>query len=547
MLKLLRFALLLTLLMALLAACDPDEEGAIPDTTVDNVVEDEILEDDEDEAGIEDGGGDREEDVGDADDPNLAPEPGPPPFPARTIFVHLFEWLWTDIAQECENFLGPAGYAAVQVSPPQEHLLASGYPWWQRYQPVSYQIESRSGTREEFADMVARCDAVGVDIYVDAVINHMSGMGSGIGSAGTRFTHFDYPGLYDYEDFHHCGITPNDDIVNYNDPEQVRTCELLNLADLNTGSEEVRDTIAAYLNDLISLGVAGFRIDAAKHMAPEDIAAIVSRLDGEPYIYQEVIDVAREPIQAEEYTFIGDVTEFNYGFRLARAFSGGNLAGLRDLNESTLLLPSTEAVVFVDNHDNQRGHGAGGNVITHKTPELYRLAQIFTLSYPYGYPRVMSSYPFVDTDAGPPGEGPDTDPVYDGADDGPDPDCFEEWVCEHRWPAIAGMVGFHNFTAPNFFVSDWWSNNRDQIAFGRGELGFVVINASDQPLQRTFQTSLPAGAYCNVVEAGVDALAAYGGECAGTVFEVDGAGQMALEVAPMDAVAFHIGAHLPAE
>src|SRR5215207_9038877 len=56
--------------------------------------------------------------------------------PARTVFVHLFEWKWTDIAQECEQFLGPRGYAAVQVSPPQEHIVAPDNPWWERYQPV---------------------------------------------------------------------------------------------------------------------------------------------------------------------------------------------------------------------------------------------------------------------------------------------------------------------------------------------------------------------------------------------------------------------------
>ena len=31
----------------------------------------------------------------------------------------------------------------------------------------------RSGTREEFIDMVSRCKSVGVNIYVDGVINHM--------------------------------------------------------------------------------------------------------------------------------------------------------------------------------------------------------------------------------------------------------------------------------------------------------------------------------------------------------------------------------------
>ena len=33
----------------------------------------------------------------------------------RTTIVHLFEWRWNDIADECERFLGPAGYGGVQV------------------------------------------------------------------------------------------------------------------------------------------------------------------------------------------------------------------------------------------------------------------------------------------------------------------------------------------------------------------------------------------------------------------------------------------------
>lgn len=27
----------------------------------------------------------------------------------RSAMVHLFEWRWVDIANECENFLGPNG------------------------------------------------------------------------------------------------------------------------------------------------------------------------------------------------------------------------------------------------------------------------------------------------------------------------------------------------------------------------------------------------------------------------------------------------------
>ena len=65
-------------------------------------------------------------------------------------FVHLFEWSWKDIAKECEDFLGPKGFDAVQVSPPQEHI--TGDAWWTRYQPVTYSLVSRSGNLAQFKD-----------------------------------------------------------------------------------------------------------------------------------------------------------------------------------------------------------------------------------------------------------------------------------------------------------------------------------------------------------------------------------------------------------
>ena len=80
--------------------------------------------------------------------------------------VHLFEWHWTTIAEECENFLGPHRFGGVQVSPPNENRIVENppgnRPWWERYQPISYKLETRSGTRAQFIDMVQRCNAVGV-------------------------------------------------------------------------------------------------------------------------------------------------------------------------------------------------------------------------------------------------------------------------------------------------------------------------------------------------------------------------------------------------
>jgi alpha-amylase len=102
----------------------------------------------------------------------------------RSAMVHLFEWKWADIATECENFLAPNGFAGVQISPPSENLVIGSRPWWERYQPVSYVLTTRSGTRAQLANMIQRCNAVGVRIYVDAVINHMAA-GNGVGTGGS--------------------------------------------------------------------------------------------------------------------------------------------------------------------------------------------------------------------------------------------------------------------------------------------------------------------------------------------------------------------------
>lgn len=80
----------------------------------------------------------------------------------RTTMVHLFEWPFGDIAAECERFLAGKGYAGVQVSPVSENIIASNRPWWERYQPISYNIATRSGDEAAFLDMTKRCNAVGV-------------------------------------------------------------------------------------------------------------------------------------------------------------------------------------------------------------------------------------------------------------------------------------------------------------------------------------------------------------------------------------------------
>ncbi|RMF62000.1 MAG: ATPase [Bacteroidetes bacterium] len=479
--------------------------------------------------------------------PEAPDEPGRPAtvVDAEGVIVHLFEWRWDDVAAECETFLGPAGYRAVQVSPPTENAVVEDppRPWWERYQPVSYRLENRSGDRAAFADMVARCKAAGVDIYVDAVLNHMTGVYRGRGTAGSTFSEYDYPGLYDNDDFHHCGLTENDDIQDFDDPEQVRTCELVNLADLATEKEEVRDRLAAYLNDLIGLGVAGIRVDAARHMAPDDLRAILERLDGPLYVYLEVIDGGDTPVWAPAYYPLGDVTEFRYGLLVSQALRAGRadrLAGPSSFWSERTMIPDERALVFIDNHDNQRGHGAGGHVLTHRDGPLYDLAVAFMLAYPYGRPRVMSSYAFTGDADGPP---------HDAAFNilrvhRPDGtvDCGAgRWVCEHRRPVIAGMVGFHNATAGVRTVEHLWTGTPGQIAFSRGDRGFFALNLDEATLEVTLPTGLAPGTYCNVT---AGTLRPDGAGCTGPAVLVRADGTADLSLPPRSALALHAGARL---
>ncbi len=469
---------------------------------------------------------------------------------AGDVFVHLFEWPWTAVASECETRLGPKGYKAVQVSPPQEDI--AGAQWWTRYQPVSYSIAlSRSGTSAQFVDMVNRCRVAGVDIYVDAVINHMTA-GSGIGRNGTVYSKYDYPGLYTPGDFH-SSCTVN----NYQSAANVQDCELLGLADLNTGLPLVQQKIADYLLSLARLGVAGFRIDAAKHIQPVELNDIIARVNQTlitegralPYYFAEVIDYGGEAVKASDYFGLGyssggaaDITEFKFrgvgdkflgsgGQYLAQLNPNGS-AGNQFSESAWGIMPSNKAVAFLENHDTQRSGG-----ISYRDGAIYRLANVWMLAQPYGYPSVMSSYVFdratqAGRDAGPPAVAPGCATSLESA-------AMGQWVCEHRDPAIANMIAFRRAVAGTSQLN-WWDDGANAVAFSRGDKGFVAINHEFFAVSRIFATGLAAGTYCDVLTGGAGT-----GVCVGQSVTVDLNGNANITLAADTALVLQKGISIP--
>ncbi|XP_053214668.1 alpha-amylase-like isoform X2 [Panonychus citri] len=487
-----------------------------------------------------------------------------PTSPERSVIANLFEWRFDDIADECEQFLGPAGYAAVQTSPVFEYAVISApwyepaaiRPWYERYQPVSYKIASRSGDENAFKSMVDRCNKAGVRVVVDLVLNHMTGELDGVGSGGSSFqgqSGKSYPGVpFDASNFNSKEKCNSGDgqIHDYGNPSQVRNCELSGLHDLDTGSEYVRSKQRDAVNHLIDIGIAGFRMDASKHMWPADIQAIFDGVHdlntayfpsgSRPIIFHEVMPGGA--VSMAEYTPLGRVLEFNYRSSIRDVFRGygQKLKYLKNFGEGWSFVKSGDAVPMVDNHDLQRSEPVRG--CNFRSSRAYKLATAFMLSWPYGLPNVMSSYDWplsLDGDndrnkfMGPPADDQQNIKRVVKKDGG----CEAPWVCEHRFKAIANMVTFRA-VAGDEPVANWYDNDNNLIAFSRGSKAFIVINNEGKTITSTFQTGLPEGVYCDIING-----SGKGGQCTGKSINVAADGTATIEIqgdidAPM--VAFHV-------
>ena len=158
------------------------------------------------------------------------------------------------------------------------------------------------------------------------------------------------------------------------------------------------------------------------------------------------------------------------------------------------------AMVFVDNHDNQR---TDGGVLTAQNNDYhYKLGAGFMLAHDYGFKRVMSSYSFNNNDQvmsivmmmikgmimmmryfiqGPPGNAPAS-----GA-------CGSGWMCEHRWSSIANMVKFANAVVGTGVEN--WQAGYNYLGFSRGNKGFFAMG----DLNKEFYTGMPDGEYCDII------------------------------------------------
>lgn len=413
----------------------------------------------------------------------------------KGVIVTAFQQNWKSIAKECKKTYGPEGVKYVQVSPPQDHI--KGDQWWTSYQPVSYKLNSKLGTEDEFKKMITTCKASGVGIIADAVINHTTGFANkdtlGVGGSKYDAANQSFPDAgYTKDDFH----KSTEDINTYRKAEIVWTHRLVGLLDLDTSNPHVQKTLGEYFAHMLKLGVAGFRVDAAKHMSPQDVkgikAAAAEAAGTTPdkiWWMQETIGFPEQDprIQPDQYLQTGEVNEFEYSYRLRNYFYG-SIENLKHITDK--LIPSKKAAIFVTNWDTERDNAS--RVLTYKDGKKYELANAFMLAYPYGTPNVFSGYEFTKRDEGAPGATQTSIP---------DVSCVKDskWQCTQRLTSIRGMIGFYN-AVRGTKVTNWQDDDDNNVAFSRGNKGFLAINNTEKPQKVSYKTDLPDGEYCNVYE-----------------------------------------------
>lgn len=154
------------------------------------------------------------------------------------------------------------GFNVVQISPLQKNKNDTD-DWWLLYQPLGFEIGNRIGTKEELYDLCLEAKKYGINVVVDAVINHVANKN-------------DIEYLEPHPDVDKEILNNKDcfkqkiQITNWDDRNQViNYC--LGLPGLDPNNPLVQRKIITMLNEYIDLGVEGFRFDAAKSIAlPEE-------------------------------------------------------------------------------------------------------------------------------------------------------------------------------------------------------------------------------------------------------------------------------------
>lgn len=221
--------------------------------------------------------------------------------------LQCFNWKYSDIKNELKG-IAEAGFTAVQTSPAQPPDTSG--KWYWLYQPCGFYIASSNlGGKTELKALCTEAKKYGIKVIVDIVANHLTGDHGKIQND-----------LKDGKYWHNLGK-----VNNWSDRNQVTHGDI-GMQDLKTEDSYVQSVVKNYLNELKSIGVSGFRFDAAKHIGtPAEGDNFFKMVQGVGlWSYGEILDSpgGNETQVLKEYTKYISVNDSYY--------SGELTGGMRD-------------------------------------------------------------------------------------------------------------------------------------------------------------------------------------------------------------------------
>lgn len=384
--------------------------------------------------------------------------------PRGGAIVHLFNYPFQKITESLQE-VKDLGFDYIQIAPPQ--LSRGDREWFGRYQPLDYRIiDGRLGNLKDLKQLISEARKLDIGIIADVVLNHTANLG--------KFYNLDYPPKWVRDKY---GVSPlfNSShfhspfcIQDYDDRYQVlngRLCDLSNpndggLPDLDLDNEYVVSVHRDYLYNLKALGIAGFRIDAVKHMEVRYFRKILDKdLTDGLLIFGEVI--------ADKYKYDQDLRpylegtnmklmDFPYQKSFVDAFRyGSDIRILLARDDSKRKIPEERAILFVINHDIPNNGQTFSHLLMSRDDE--RLAHMFMFARKGGIPHIYSDLGKRDLLSS------------------------NRWVNYHSKPFIKDGLEFYNatFNEPQKVIYA----DRCAIAIKRGQRALATLNKCNKDVK----------------------------------------------------------------
>lgn len=417
------------------------------------------------------------------------------------VILHAWSWSFDTIAANMKQ-IADAGYAIVQTSPAQTCFVGEdggmalfSQPgdsvrgkWYYYYQPTDWKVGNYMlGTRDQLKAMCDSAAKYGVRVIVDVLPNHtavdrsaiIASLDSAVGGRENLF--------------HEAGLTP---IRDYDDRLQCTTGEMGGLPDVNTENPDFQAYYMQYVNDLLSLGVRGFRYDTAKHIGlpsdPKDPKAernnfwdvatgreaangVQLALPADSlFIYGEVLQSRN--VKETEYAEYMDLCASNYGHSLRKALENHNV-NATDLTDWRHPVAPEHLVTWVESHDTY----CNANESAGLTDDQIRTGWVFLTSRATGKPLFFSR---------------------------PAGSTRQNYWGNNRIGARGNDEFFHpEVVAANKFRHDMsgqpeslsYSDNGAVAMVSRGTKGLALVNFSTKGQKVKMATALPDGTYTDPV------------------------------------------------